>query len=194
MATSFQRSFQHLLAANSTLRGPPPLQPAPTVPLQLPTLQPAPATLHHPRPTSSPPLPVLQPALPPQASTNTRIEFIDSVRGKPKLIHDGYIYTFHQTRTNGNVAWWCDLNNKGSRVKGISCNATAVTTGTSSTSTLEYAKQHSHLPNVGRVGTFKVRNTVKDAASQDPTAKPHSIVAGALNSLPADVHLNLPGN
>ena len=51
------------------------------------------------------------------------------MRGKPKLIHDGYIYTFHQTRTNGNVAWRCDLNNKASRARGISCNATAVTTG-----------------------------------------------------------------
>ena len=105
MANSFQQSFQHLLAANNTLNGPPPLQPAPTVPVQLPTLRSAPAASRQPALPSIPPLPVLQPAPPPPASTNTLIEFINSMRSKPKLLHDGYIYTFHDTRANGNVAW-----------------------------------------------------------------------------------------
>ena len=184
MANSFQLSFQHLLAANNILRGPPPLQAAPSVrvPLLLPAVLPvAPA---------APPLPVLHPAPPTNASS--RIEFLKSSRGKPKLLHEGYTYTYHKNRSNGNMAWRCDLTNTAARNNGISCNATAVTTGSSSTSTLEYARPHSHPPAPGRVAAYKVRNNVKTAASQHPTTKPHSIVATSLSNLPADVHLNLP--
>ena len=53
-----------------------------------------------------------------------------------------------------------------------------ITTGNSFNSTLEYTKPHSHLPAPGRVGAYKVRNVVKGAASTDPSAKPHAIVAG----------------
>jgi hypothetical protein len=182
MANLFQQTFRNVRASNNVLLGPPPLQPAPTAPL--PTLQRV-------QPLPTPPLPVLHAAPPPAASTNTTIEFINSTRGKPKLLHDGYTYVYHKDRSNGNVAWRCDLNNKASRDKGISCSSTAVTTGTSSSSSLEYAKPHSHPPAPGRVGAYKVRNVVKTAASTHATAKPHLIVASSLSNLPADVHQNL---
>ena len=53
--------------------------------------------------------------------------------------------------------------------------AAAVTTGKSSSSTLEYARDHNHPPSTGRVGAYKVNNNI-----QDRTAKPHKIV---LNNL-----------
>ena len=130
---------------------------------------------------------------PPPASTTTLFQFIKSERGKPKLLHDGYIYTYQDTRSSGFVAWRCEYNNKAARAKGISCNSTAVTTGTSSTSTLEYAKPHSHLPDPGRVGANKVRNLVKSSASTNPAAKPHAIVAVSYSNLQPDVRLNLCG-
>ena len=53
-------------------------------------LQPAPGAPHPPTP---PPL-----ALPAPASTTNLFEFINSVRGKPKLLHDGYHYSLHSPR------------------------------------------------------------------------------------------------
>ena len=93
MANLFQRTFQNVRSSNCILLGPPPLQPAPTVPapLPVPTLQPAPAT---------PQLPVLHPAPLPPASTNKSIEFINSSRGKPKLLHDGYTYNYHKSKAH----------------------------------------------------------------------------------------------
>ena len=159
---TFQQTFQHMLNSNDILHGPPPpLQPAPGVP-PVPVLQPAPVV-----PAALPHVPTLQPAPVPPPFTSNTIEFIKSFRSKPKLIHDGHSYTFHTERQNGNVAWRCDLNNKAARNKGISCTSTAVTTGTSSTSTLEYAKPHSHAPNPGRIGAKKIRNITKDTASQE---------------------------
>ena len=82
------------------------------------------------------------------------------------------------------TAWRCEHNNKAARDKGISCTSTAVTTGTSSNSTLKYTKPHSHLPAPGRVGAYKYKvcNVVKGAASTDPSAKPHAIVAGSYSN------------
>ena len=128
MSNSFQQSFVHLVAANNALNGLPRLQPAPTAlptgltqtsppSLHLPTLplsvlQPAPGAASPPTP---PPLDFSPLAPPAPASTTTLFEFIDSVRGKPKLLHDGYLYTHHATRSNGFVAWRCEHNNKAER-------------------------------------------------------------------------------
>ena len=93
------------------------------------------------------------------------------------------------------MAWRCEHNNEAARDKGISCTSTAVTTGTSSNSILEYTKPHSHLSAPGRVGAYKVRNMVKGEASSstDPSAKPHAIITGSYSNFQADVRLNLPG-
>ena len=274
MSNSFQRTFQHLLASNGLLHGPPPLQPAPsirpkipqppslhqptilqppssqqltipqpptllqptnlqppssqqlTIP-QPPTLQqpttlqppssqqltiPQPPTLQQPtnlQPPSSqsqqltiPQPPTLQqqnppppppPGVPPQPSSSpTALTFIESFRKKPKLVHDGYSYTYHARRGNGMVAWRCDLNNKAARVKGTSCNSTALTTGTSPSSTLEYTKPHSHPPDPAHIGARKIRNLVKAAAYRDVSSTPHSIVASSLSNVDQDVQLSLP--
>ena len=77
-------------------------------------------------------------------------------------------------------------------IKGRLCNATAVTTGMSSSSFLEYARPHSHPPPTGRIGAYKVKNNIKSAASRDTTNKPHRIVADSLNNVPEDVNNHLP--
>ncbi|QQP40663.1 Uncharacterized protein FKW44_014788, partial [Caligus rogercresseyi] len=92
------------------------------------------------------------------------------------------------------MAWRCDFINNRVQSNGIlsKCGATAVTTGISLSSTLKYARSHSNLPSPGRVGALKVVNSVKQTATQQTTATPHSIVASSLTNLPADVDLNLP--
>ena len=54
----FQRTFQHLAAANNTLHGPPPLIPAPSVQVPQPTAPPAPAP-SAPAPSATAPTPPL---------------------------------------------------------------------------------------------------------------------------------------
>ena len=86
MSSPFQRTFQHLAAANNTLNGPPPLIPAPFVQVPQHTAPLAPAPYSQ---SSSAPAPS---ALGPSAATATpssQFEFINSTRGKPKLVHGG---------------------------------------------------------------------------------------------------------
>ena len=190
MTNLFQQTFHHIVAANNALLVPPPLRPAPSVPPTLPASASIPLPVLHPAPSAAAPAVAPPPPPPPNRGP---VEFILSKYGKPKLLHEGYSYTFHKKReTTGNVSWRCDLTNLGARKKGIFCYSTAVTTGTTSTSTLEYAKPHTHLPNPGHVGALKVRSNVKTVASQNPTMKPHAVVASSLSNLPGDVHLNLP--
>ena len=99
MSSTFQRTFQHLAAANNTLHGPPPLIPAPSVQVPQPTAPPAPAP-SAPAPSATAPTP------------SPQLECINSTRGKPKLVHGGYIYVYHKDRSNGNIAWRCEQYSK----------------------------------------------------------------------------------
>ena len=62
----------------------------------------------------------------------------------------------------------------------------------SSSSSLEYARPHSHRPPTGRIGAYKAKNNIKSAASRDTTSKPHRIVADSLNNVPEAVNNHLP--
>ena len=176
MSSTFQRTFQHFAAANNTLHGPPPLIPAPSVQVPQPTAPPAPAPSAT-APSATAPTPPSQ------------LEFINSTRGKPKLVHGGYIYVYHKDRSNGNIAWRCEQYSKPASTR---CSAAAVTTGKSSSSTLEYARDHNHTPSSGRVGAYKVKNNLKTVASQDRTAKPHKIVLNNLQNVTEMTNNNLP--
>ena len=116
------------------------------------------------------------------------LQFINSEKGRPKLIHDGYRYIYHQLRKSGHVARRCALNNKSSRDKGISCSSTAVTTGTTPSSSLEYAKPHSHIPDTSKISVLKIIGTAKSAAVDHP---PVNIVATNLRDVTADVECYL---
>ena len=86
---------------------------------------------------------------------------------KPKLVHEGHSYSYHKQRTSGYILWRCDVNNKAAREKGISCNATALTTGDLPISTIEWSRPHSHAPDSGKIGAISVRESMKtDAVSQ----------------------------
>ena len=136
---SFQLTFRQLVDANNVLAGPPPLHPAPSYIL--------PASSSSSGATNA------------FSSSSGPLEFITSERGKPKLIHDGYHY--HQMRNSGHVAWRCVHNNKFCWTKGIPCSATAVTTGTTHSSSPEYAKPHSHLPDPLQIAALKIIDTAR---------------------------------
>ena len=94
---SFQLTFRHLVDANNVLAEPPPLHPASSSipPTSSCSSGPTPASSSSSGPTpasssSSGPTPA-------SSSSSGPLEFITSERGKPKLIHDGYHYTYHQT-------------------------------------------------------------------------------------------------
>ena len=192
---TFQSTFHHLVRANEVLNPPPPLRPAPDNPqTSLPPLQAAPAYSQPvPVPTSStaPTLPTLHTAPTPPSSTDPTIQIVQSSRGKPKLVHGGYSYSFHKERANGYILWRCDSNNKAARDKGISCNSTALTTGDSPSSTFQFARPHSHVPDAGKIGARAVREAMKADAVQG-TEKPTVIVADQLTDTSVDVQFNLP--
>ena len=104
---SFQLTFRHVVDANNVLAEPPPLHPAPS---SIPPTSSCSSSSSGPIPASSSssgPTPASY-----SSSGPLYLEFIASERGKPKLIHDGYHYTYHQTRNSGHVAWRCVHNNK----------------------------------------------------------------------------------
>ena len=61
-----------------------------------------------------------------------------------------------------------------------------------SSSTLEWAKDHSHPPNSGKIKAKLVCTEAKARVTAEPTLTPHVIVADCLSELPPNVQLNLP--
>ena len=127
----------------------------------------------------------------PQSTTFYPRKGRGTTRGKPKLVHEGHSYSYHKQRTNGYILWRCDANNKAAREKGISCNATALTTGDLPTSTLEWSRPHSHAPDSGKIGAISVRESMKTDAVIS-TLMPHKIVADGLLDTSRDVQYKLP--
>ena len=125
---------------------------------------------------------------PASSSSSGLLEFITSEKGKSKLIHDGCHYTYHQTRNSGHVAWRCVHNNKSCRTKGISCSATTVTTGTTPSSSLEYAKPHSHLPDPSTIAALNIIDTYCCSTHRTPS----NIVSSNLIGVVDDVECHLP--
>ena len=83
-------------------------------------------------------------------------------------------------RNSRHVAWRCVHNNKSCRTKGISCSATTVTTGTTLSSSLEYAKPHSHIPDPSKITALKIIDTTKNGAVVQPTVPPSNIASSNL--------------
>ena len=171
---SLQETDQNLSTTNNTIPDPQSLMPAPFVQLPQPTVSVQPAIAGPSTVESDHRIPASVPS--------SQIDFIKSNRGKPKMVHGGYIYNYHKDRANGYIAWRCEQYSQGARLNGTACNATAVTTGTYSSSTLHYARDHNHPPFTGCVGARKVKNKIKAAASQDKTAKPYKIVSDSLHN------------
>ena len=130
--------------------------------------------------SSATPVPVPDPAPAPSSSPT-------------QLVHDGCTYVYHKKRASGYIAWRCDQTNKAARDKGSACPSTAVKTGMTSTSTLEYSRDNPHPPPTGRTGALILKNNIKTAGTTDRTAKPHRILGDTLNKVPEHVenHLHL---
>ena len=144
---SFQLTFRYLVHANNVLAEPPPLHLAPS------SIPPTSSCSSGPTPASS------SSSGPTPASSSSSGPTPASSSSSGPL--DGYHYTYHQTRNSGHVAWRCVHNNKSCRTKGISCSATAVTTGTTTSSSLEYAQPHSHLPDPSKIAALKIIDTAQ---------------------------------
>ena len=60
------------------------------------------------------------------------------------------------------------MNSKHYRKSGISCRSTASTTGTSTTSTFEWARAHTHPPDNNKIATKVTCPDVKKQAAMEP--------------------------
>ena len=100
---------------------------------------------------------------------------------------------YHKNRAIGYIAWWCDQTNKAAQDKGSACPSTAVKTGMTSTSTLEYFRDNSHPHPTGRTGALILKNNIKTAEMTDRTVKPHQILGDTLKNVPEHVenHIHL---
>ena len=103
------------------------------------------------------------------------LSFIKSERSKPKLYYGGFLYNYHREKSSGSITWRCEMNSKHYRDLGISCSSTASTTGTFPTSTLEWARDHTHPPDNSKIKARVICQDVKERATMEPTAtpKPH---------------------
>lgn len=84
------------------------------------------------------------------------------------------------------------MNSKHYRDKGISCGATASTIGSSPTSILEWARDHTHPPDNSKIKAKVICQEVKERAATEPTATPHLITTDSLIGAAPDVNLALP--
>ena len=98
---------------------------------------------------------------------------------------------YNKKKESGYIAWRCDQNNNAARDNGSACPSTAVTTGMTSTSTLEYSRHHSHPPPTGRTGALVLKNNPRTAGKSDRTAKPHRILGDTLSNVPEHVDRSL---
>ena len=171
---SFQLTFRYLVHANNVLAEPPPLHLAPS------SIPPTSSCSSGPTPASS------------SSSGPTPASSSSSGPTPASSSSSGYHYTYHQTRNSGHVAWRCVHNNKSCRTKGISCSATAVTTGTTTSSSLEYAQPHSHLPDPSKIAALKIIDTTKNDAVVQPTVPPSNMVSSNLIGVSDDVECYLP--
>lgn len=120
------------------------------------------------------------------------LHFLTSERSKPKLTHEGYIYQYKSQKTDGDITWRCERNNKHHRDKGMGCSALASTSGTSPSSILRWARDHTHPPNSSKVKAKVICQEAKERATAEPTATPHLIMTDSLISATPDVNLSLP--
>ena len=98
---------------------------------------------------------------------------------------------YQNKRASGYIAWRCDQTNKAARDKRSACPSTAVTTGMTSTSTLEYSRDHSHPPPTGRTEALILKNNLNTAGTTDRTAKPRRILGDTLNNVSEHVYNHL---
>ena len=97
------------------------------------------------------------------------LSFIKSERSKPKLSYGGFLYNYHREKSSGSITWRCEMNSKHYRDLGISCSSTASTTGTFPTSTLEWARDHTHPPDNSKIKARGICQDVKERAIMEPT-------------------------
>ena len=84
------------------------------------------------------------------------------------------------------------MNSKHYRDLGISCSSTASTTDTFPTSTLEWARDHTHPPDNSKIKARVICQDVKERATMEPTATPNLITTDSLIGATPDVNLSLP--
>ena len=108
------------------------------------------------------------------------------------LFYNLLLYIFYRQKDSGSILWRCEYNNTYYRKKGAGCPASASTTGSSPTSTLEWARDHSHLPDNARISPKVICQQAKERAISEPTATPHLITTDSLQGVDDDVNLLVP--
>jgi len=108
------------------------------------------------------------------------MEIIDSQKGKPQLLHNGYRFRRDRFTCNidGSLSWRCiDPNCKG-RVKTLDGEITSVT-------------DHSHGPDPSKNSSVKAVSVIRDRATTG-VEKPRQIIQQATEGLPLESASQLP--
>ncbi|CAF4654819.1 unnamed protein product, partial [Rotaria sp. Silwood2] len=112
----------------------------------------------------------------------SQIEKLLSVKGKPMMLHDGYIYTVERTTTTKLIL----------RCQNRDCKARCHT-NLSMDAILSQPTTHSHAPQPDRVPAIQLKNDIKARAviTDEPTS---SIIHSALRTYPLSAAGELPRN
>ena len=139
-------------------------------------------------------MPVVRlPAPPVEAPTDKpdptdKPQFIHSKRGKPKLVHQGFMYNMQHVLADGSKTWRCDLKDCNN------CKATCRTKEEDGNIKVSDVKAHNHLPQPDRATSEQVRSDMKQQALDQPAAKIGKLLADSLKDVSKEAMPTIPTN
>ena len=109
-----------------------------------------------------------------QSEVVGELRFVETNKGKPKLVYKDYFFIRDKPGANGKILWKCEKNKH--------CSARVHTLDGK---VVHERNQHSHEPIPGREGVIKSVNLLKNRAADEPRARPRDLLleVGELNEM-----------
>ncbi|KII72244.1 hypothetical protein RF11_08666 [Thelohanellus kitauei] len=112
------------------------------------------------------------------------MNFVYSARGKKKIVHEGYVYYYEKSSSNGKKIFWkCDQRTT------EKCNA-RIHTCAETHKIIKCMHNHTHGSDPARVELLKLRGTVRNLAMQSDEP-PSKIIQDAIQLSPSNVLVGL---
>lgn len=97
------------------------------------------------------------------------LEFLNSQKGKPQLLVNGHLFSFHKALENGDRTWKCVNYNKSS------CMA-RVHTDRNDSNIVQHLREHNHAADAAKLKAKSVVNQLRQRAHETEES-PHQIIA-----------------
>ena len=117
------------------------------------------------------------------------MEYIETTKGKRKLVHDGYYYVKQKQLASGAINWECEKRRgKGTGINSSQCKAKLQILNDV---ILKETHEHSHAPDVTRAEVLRTKNAIKrQATGTQDTAQ--QIITAVAQGISQEVATQLP--